>query len=190
MAWLVIFLILHEKWFNLKFTVPFLNLPPYTKRKKKHLNIAQFFCDFGNQTWACKSSKCPIHYSIASFHNFKLLAGFATGIGHTPTFYWQKIPGDPEGVAQLGINFNDGKPDDVAFLERHNPIPRQPNERDEDIDQCIFKGVLLHEPNVLVSLTGGCPFEDSFEVSFETVIFGFGLQPSYKWYVHLEIYSN
>ena len=76
-------------------------------------------------------------------------------------------------MAQLGISFNDGKPDDVAILERYNPIPRQPDENDEDIDQCIFKGVLLHEHNVLVSLTGGCPFEDSFEVSFETFVFGF-----------------
>ena len=72
-------------------------------------------------------------------------------------------------MAQLGINFNDGKPDDVAILERYNPIPRQPGERDEDIDQCIFKGVLLHERNVLVSLTGGCPFEDTFEVCLEKV---------------------
>ena len=74
-------------------------------------------------------------------------------------------------MVQLGINFNDGKPDDVAILEKYNPIPRQPGERDEDIDQCIFKGVLLHERNVLVSLTGGCPFEDTFEVSFEKVVF-------------------
>ena len=73
-------------------------------------------------------------------------------------------------MAYLAINFNDGKPGDIAILESYNPIPRQPNEREAEVDHCIFRGKLLYESNVHVSLTGGCPFEDSFEVSFEIFV--------------------
>ena len=65
----------------------------------------------------------------------------------------------------MKIHFHDGKPDDVALLKRFNPIARGANEKEEDIDKCIFNGYLQHESNVYVTMTGGCPFEDSFEVS-------------------------
>jgi hypothetical protein len=34
-----------------------------------------------------------------------------------------------------------------------------------DVDPCIFEGWLQNESNVYVTLTGGCPYEDSFEVN-------------------------
>ena len=101
-------------------------------------------------------------------HNFT--AANAIGEGPIPSFSWLKVPGAPEGAAHLAINFNDGKPGDIAILESYNPIPKQANEREEDIDHCIFKGKLVNESSVHVSLTGGCPFEDSFEVSFEIFV--------------------
>jgi hypothetical protein len=70
-------------------------------------------------------------------------------------------------VPLLSIAFHDGKPDDVATLKRLNPIPRQPNEVEDKIDRCIFGGFLRLETSVYVTLTGGCPFEDHFEVSIQ-----------------------
>ena len=64
----------------------------------------------------------------------------------------------------MAIHFHDGKPDDIALLNQYNPIPRQNYETEESIDNCIFRGNLLLEPEVSVVLTGGCPFEDTFEV--------------------------
>jgi hypothetical protein len=81
-----------------------------------------------------------------------------------PTFTWLHRQFSPDGVPLLSINFHDGKPDDVAVLKQINPIPRQPKEREENIDNCIFGGFLQMETTVYVTLTGGCPFEDNFEV--------------------------
>ena len=53
---------------------------------------------------------------------------------------------------------------DVAILKQINPIRRRPDEREEDVDSCIFDGFLQDESKVYVTLTGGCPFEDSFDV--------------------------
>ena len=64
----------------------------------------------------------------------------------------------------MAIHFHDGKPDDIALLQPINPIPKGENEDEDSIDKCIFAGHLLLEKNVRVTLTGGCPFEDSFEV--------------------------
>ena len=64
----------------------------------------------------------------------------------------------------MAIHFGDGKPDDIAMLKRFNPIPKQANEPEASIDSCIFRGNLLLESEVSVVLTGGCPFEDTFEV--------------------------
>jgi hypothetical protein len=66
----------------------------------------------------------------------------------------------------LAIHFHDGKPDDIALLKRINPIPKGVNEDEDSIDKCIFSGKLLLEKDVQVTMTGGCPFEDSFEVLF------------------------
>ena len=65
----------------------------------------------------------------------------------------------------MSINFHDGQPDDVAVLKQFNPIPKQANELEENIDKCIFKGFLRDEPKVYVTLTGGCPFDNKFDVS-------------------------
>ncbi len=85
-----------------------------------------------------------------------------------PTFTWLHRQFSPDGVPLLSINFHDGKPDDVAVLKQINPIPRQPKEREENIDNCIFGGFLQMETTVYVTLTGGCPFEDNFEVKFHS----------------------
>ena len=59
--------------------------------------------------------------------------------------------------------FPDGATDS-AILRPINPFPKLDTETDSSIDSCIFSGYLKNEPNVAVSLTGGCPNEDSFEV--------------------------
>jgi len=69
-----------------------------------------------------------------------------------------------DGVPLLVIDFHDGKPYDVAELKQFNPIPRMKHEAEESIDNCIFQGRLRDEPKVFVTLTGGCPFDTSFEV--------------------------
>jgi hypothetical protein len=71
----------------------------------------------------------------------------------------------PFGVPILRIVFNDGRPDDSALLKQFNPIPKGSNEDEESIDRCIFEGFLKNEEKVYVTLTGGCPFENSFEVN-------------------------
>ena len=81
-----------------------------------------------------------------------------------PSFTWIRDNGTEAGVPHLAIHFHDGKPDDIAILKRFNPFPKRADETEESIDQCIFTGYLLFENDVNVTLTGGCPFEDSFEV--------------------------
>jgi len=49
-------------------------------------------------------------------------------------------------------------------LKSFNPLPIQKGEKESEIDKCIFVGHLRDEPDVYVSLTGGCPFEEKFEV--------------------------
>jgi hypothetical protein len=41
----------------------------------------------------------------------------------------------------------------------------RPDESDQDIHNCIFEGFLEKEAGVYVTVTGGCPFSNSFEVS-------------------------
>ena len=44
--------------------------------------------------------------------------------------------------------------------------------RFSDVDKCIFVGTLRDESDVTVTLTGGCPFDESFEVkTFKKVCF-------------------
>ena len=66
----------------------------------------------------------------------------------------------------MAIHFHDGQPDDIALLKYDNPIPKGADEDEDSIDKCIFGGYLLRESDVYVTLTGGCPFEDTFEVRF------------------------
>jgi hypothetical protein len=81
-----------------------------------------------------------------------------------PTFTWLEDQFSPDGIPLLSINFHDGKPNDVAILKQFNPIPRQRKEREENIDKCIFNGYLRDESTVYVTLTGGCPFDKTFDV--------------------------
>ena len=69
------------------------------------------------------------------------------------------------GVPLLLVNFHDGKANDVAILKQFNPIAKQANESEDNIDKCIFNGNLRDDPKVYVTLTGGCPFESNFDVS-------------------------
>jgi len=87
-----------------------------------------------------------------------------------PTFEWAQDEVSPDGVPLLSINFHDGRKNDVAILKRFNPIPEGKNEREEDIDNCIFDGFLRDEDKVYVTLTGGCPFEDTFDVNNKLII--------------------
>ena len=82
-----------------------------------------------------------------------------------PTFSWLEDQFSPSGVPLLSINFHDGKPKGVAILNQFNPIPRKSNEPEENVDKCIFNGYLRDEPKVYVTLTGGCPFSKTFDVS-------------------------
>jgi hypothetical protein len=45
---------------------------------------------------------------------------------------------------------------------RYNPFQEESNDK----DICIFNGFLRDEPDVYVTMSGGCPFSNSFEVLF------------------------
>ena len=51
------------------------------------------------------------------------------------------------------------------MLQHFDPVEMGEDETESNIDRCIFTGFLRDEPQVRVTLTGGCPFETSFEVS-------------------------
>ena len=87
------------------------------------------------------------------------------GLCSVPTFSWLHDESSPTGVPLLSVDFHDGTAADVAVLKQINPIARRPHEKEEDIDQCIFDGFLKNEDKVYVTLTGGCPFEDTFQVT-------------------------
>jgi len=63
----------------------------------------------------------------------------------------------------LKVTFPNGE-EDIAALKRYNPIPIGPNERAEDVDQCIFDGYLSQEEAVYVTVTG-CPSSGNFDVN-------------------------
>ena len=54
-----------------------------------------------------------------------------------------------------------------AVLDPYNPIPIEADESRSSVDPCIFKGKLDTDDQSQVLVTGGCPGEDSFEVSQE-----------------------
>ena len=66
----------------------------------------------------------------------------------------------------LRIQFPDQGPDDFAILEKVNPIQMSSGEMVTDVDDCIFRGSLKFEPETLVTVSGGCPGENTFEVIF------------------------
>lgn len=80
-----------------------------------------------------------------------------------PTFQWLNEFAPFSTVPLLKISFPDGNQDDFAILKSYNPVPVGVNEREEDVDPCIFEGHLLNEPDTQITLTG-CPFTMNFEV--------------------------
>ena len=104
------------------------------------------------------------YVSVYLKKNFSDSSGIASAT-NVPTFSWLEDQFSPDGIPLLSVNFHDGKPNDVAILKQFNPIPRQRDEREEDIDKCIFNGHLRDESTVHVTLTGGCPFDKNFDVS-------------------------
>ena len=94
---------------------------------------------------------------------FKSLV-LAANVPKVPTFSWQEEPEPPTSLPLLRIDYPDGIHHDFAVLKRFNPFPKTDRELEEDIDNCIFNGHLLYEKDVYVALTGGCPYDDHFEV--------------------------
>ncbi len=88
-------------------------------------------------------------------------AGLSSG-SNSPQFTWLRAQPQP----LLKVTFPDGQ-EDVAVLKRFNPIPIGPNERAENVDQCIFDGYLSEEKDVYVTVTG-CPLTGNFDVLFPT----------------------
>ncbi len=77
----------------------------------------------------------------------------------TPIFEWVN-------AASLKIIYPNGKVD-FADLKKYNPIPVGPNERSEAVDPCIFNGFLREESKVYITLAG-CPFAETFQVTYKT----------------------
>ena len=69
----------------------------------------------------------------------------------------------PQLFCCIDPSFPDNGDDDTAILQRFNPIPVGPTERDIDVDNCIFHGYLENEINVYVTVTG-CPETNTYEV--------------------------
>ena len=65
-------------------------------------------------------------------------------------------------------NDDDGSDSDEHHVDDGSDIDENHDDDDsdeeDDDDQCIFKGFLRDEPEAGVTLTGGCPFQNSFEV--------------------------
>jgi hypothetical protein len=67
----------------------------------------------------------------------------------------------------LRIKFQDGGEDDYAVLQ---PVTAASGESTQDKDgpkSCILTGSLLFESNVLVTVSGICPLDNSFEVRIQ-----------------------
>ena len=79
-----------------------------------------------------------------------------------PLLSWERISSRQTALPSIKITFPDGS-EDYAVLQRYNPIPQGRDEREQDIDQCIFDGYLLNEKDVYVTVTG-CPNTDNFGV--------------------------
>ena len=64
----------------------------------------------------------------------------------------------------MTINFGHDTP--IAILSHYNPIPIEADQSRSAVDPCIFKGYLKNEQDSEVLVTGGCPGDDTFDVSF------------------------
>ncbi len=74
------------------------------------------------------------------------------------------------GIPLLRIKFPDNAEDDFAVLKPFQFESEQPEQAQNDPKSCIFSGNLLHDSSVLVTVAGGCPNDNSFEVN--TIIVG------------------
>ena len=79
-----------------------------------------------------------------------------------PTFIWSNER-SADGIVKMTINFGNDKP--IAVLSHYNPIPIEADESRSAIDPCIFKGSFENEKDSVVLVTGGCPGDDTFDVS-------------------------
>ena len=82
-----------------------------------------------------------------------------------PAFTWSEDESSADGIPLLIVQYPDGAKD-VALLRRFNPIAQRPDENESEIDSCIFEGFLRTESSVYVTVTGGCPFSDNYEVRY------------------------
>jgi hypothetical protein len=81
-----------------------------------------------------------------------------------PKFTWLSDR-SPDGIQHLSIRLQDRDDDDVIILSRYNPIPVDLDEFRSEVDPCIFKGFFRSDPSSEVVLTGGCPGNNTFDVS-------------------------
>ena len=79
-----------------------------------------------------------------------------------PKFSWLSER-SASGVPFLSIKLGDE--DLTAVLDNYNPIPMELLKSRSEVDDCIFKGHLLDDPETQVLVTGGCAGDDSFDVS-------------------------
>jgi hypothetical protein len=85
-----------------------------------------------------------------------------------PTFAWLSERSE-SGIPHLSIKSEDGE-DVVAILSPYDPFPIETDSSRVQVDPCIFKGHLANEEDAEVLVTGGCPGDDSFEVSIVVVL--------------------
>ena len=109
---------------------------------------------------------------------------------NVPKFSWSQEGCSRDGIAHLNVIFPDSDITDIAILSPANPIPRQAEELDQDVDNCIFTGFLRDEPDSVITLTGGCPFEDSYEVIFISVLLQWHVISSWLLYRHHHNFMN
>ena len=82
----------------------------------------------------------------------------------SPKFSWLNERSE-SGIPHLAMEVNGHELN--AVLDPYNPIPIEADESRSAVDPCIFKGKLDTDDKSQVLVTGGCPGEDSFEVSQE-----------------------
>jgi len=98
---------------------------------------------------------------------FALTGQFASCNKNPPTFTWLQDSFSPHGIPHLEVDFHDGQDADVVNLKKFNPFVRQAEEKG-NIDGCIFTGYLRNESDVYVTLTGGCPFSKTFDITMRS----------------------
>ena len=84
-----------------------------------------------------------------------------SGQGQLPSFSWEKA-NTRQYYPLLKISFPDGS-EDFAVLKSYNPIPVGRDEREEDVDNCIYNGYLMNEQDVYVTMAG-CVDSNTFQV--------------------------